>query len=153
VILGGGVAVCLLLSAHRAVIFAIAQLSCLFITPPPVAERSRPFVMSMSVCLSVRISQEQHVQTSPSFNFSVHVVPRSFSTSIRYKLPVLWITAYLHRMARNRRHELQGKYILKMHGLPGEASDRGHSLMSAISLLNVNVQLFRLMQADCTSSS
>jgi len=28
VILGGGVAVCLLLSAHRAVIFAIAQLSC-----------------------------------------------------------------------------------------------------------------------------
>jgi len=29
VILGGGVAVCLLLSAHRAVIFAIAQLSCL----------------------------------------------------------------------------------------------------------------------------
>ena len=29
-ILGGGVAVCLLLSAHRAVIFAIAQLSCLF---------------------------------------------------------------------------------------------------------------------------
>ena len=27
-ILGGGVAVCLLLSAHRAVIFAIAQLSC-----------------------------------------------------------------------------------------------------------------------------
>ena len=27
--LGGGVAVCLLLSAHRAVIFAIAQLSCL----------------------------------------------------------------------------------------------------------------------------
>ena len=30
-ILGGGVAVCLLLSAHRAVIFAIAQLSCLVI--------------------------------------------------------------------------------------------------------------------------
>jgi len=29
VILGGDVAVCLLLSAHRAVIFAIAQLSCL----------------------------------------------------------------------------------------------------------------------------
>jgi len=28
VILGGGVAVCLLLSAHRAVILAIAQLSC-----------------------------------------------------------------------------------------------------------------------------
>ena len=28
VILGGGVAVCLLLSAHRAVIFAISQLSC-----------------------------------------------------------------------------------------------------------------------------
>ena len=28
-ILGGGVAVCLLLSAHCAVIFAIAQLSCL----------------------------------------------------------------------------------------------------------------------------
>jgi len=28
VILDGGVAVCLLLSAHRAVIFAIAQLSC-----------------------------------------------------------------------------------------------------------------------------
>jgi len=28
VTLGGGVAVCLLLSAHRAVIFAIAQLSC-----------------------------------------------------------------------------------------------------------------------------
>jgi len=28
VILGGGVAVCLLLSAHRTVIFAIAQLSC-----------------------------------------------------------------------------------------------------------------------------
>jgi len=27
-ILGGGVAVCLLLSAHRTVIFAIAQLSC-----------------------------------------------------------------------------------------------------------------------------
>jgi len=27
-ILGGGVAVCLLLSTHRAVIFAIAQLSC-----------------------------------------------------------------------------------------------------------------------------
>jgi len=33
VILGGGVAVCLLLSAHRAVIFASAQLSCfLFIS-------------------------------------------------------------------------------------------------------------------------
>jgi len=29
VILGGGVAVCILLSAHRAVIFAIAQLSCI----------------------------------------------------------------------------------------------------------------------------
>jgi len=29
VILGGGVAVCLLLSAHRAIIVAIAQLSCL----------------------------------------------------------------------------------------------------------------------------
>jgi len=29
VILGGGVAVCLLLSAHRAVIFAISQLSCI----------------------------------------------------------------------------------------------------------------------------
>jgi len=28
VILGGGVAVCLLLSAHRAVVVAIAQLSC-----------------------------------------------------------------------------------------------------------------------------
>jgi len=28
VIIGGGVAVCSLLSAHRAVIFAIAQLSC-----------------------------------------------------------------------------------------------------------------------------
>jgi len=28
VILGGGVAVCLLLSAHHTVIFAIAQLSC-----------------------------------------------------------------------------------------------------------------------------
>jgi len=27
-ILGGSVAICLLLSAHRAVIFAIAQLSC-----------------------------------------------------------------------------------------------------------------------------
>jgi len=31
-ILGGGVAVCLLLSAHRAVIFAIAQLSCYYYT-------------------------------------------------------------------------------------------------------------------------
>jgi len=29
VILGGGVAVCLFLSAHRTVIFAISQLSCL----------------------------------------------------------------------------------------------------------------------------
>ena len=35
-ILGGGVAVCLLLSAHRAVIFAIAQLSC-FRQPPQQA--------------------------------------------------------------------------------------------------------------------
>jgi len=29
VILGAGVAICLLLSAHHAVIFAIAQLSCI----------------------------------------------------------------------------------------------------------------------------
>jgi len=33
VILGGGVAVCLLLSVHRAVIFTIAQLSCYIWTP------------------------------------------------------------------------------------------------------------------------
>jgi len=32
-ILGGGVAVCLLLSVHRVVIFAIAQLSCSVISP------------------------------------------------------------------------------------------------------------------------
>ena len=31
-ILGGGVAVCLLLSVHRMVIFAIAQLSCILLS-------------------------------------------------------------------------------------------------------------------------
>jgi len=39
VILGGAVAVCLLSSAHRAVIFAIAQVSCLicaFALPPVI---------------------------------------------------------------------------------------------------------------------
>jgi len=36
VILGGGVAICSLLSAHRAVTFAIAQLSCFTITAKDV---------------------------------------------------------------------------------------------------------------------
>ena len=38
VILGGDVAACLLLSVHRAVIFAIAQLSCLFNHPKVAAD-------------------------------------------------------------------------------------------------------------------
>jgi len=42
VILGGGVAVCILLSAHRAVIFAIAQLSCLFRSDDFATQR-KPF--------------------------------------------------------------------------------------------------------------
>jgi len=43
VILGGGdVAVCLLLSAHRAVIFGIAQLSCYFYNSSSRTEITRP---------------------------------------------------------------------------------------------------------------
>jgi len=42
VILGGGVAVCLLLSAHRAVIFAIAQLSCTSHSTQNRSPRRRP---------------------------------------------------------------------------------------------------------------
>jgi len=40
VILGGGVAVCLLLSAHRAVIFVIAQLSCFVLSAKRLAGTS-----------------------------------------------------------------------------------------------------------------
>jgi len=52
VILGGGVAVCLLLSAHRAVIFAIAQLSCrcsreLFHQLPDQTDRFRDLYSSV----------------------------------------------------------------------------------------------------------
>jgi len=51
-ILGGGLAVCLLLSAHRAVIFAIAQLFC-FITNRVSQEGIAIGSARLSVCASV----------------------------------------------------------------------------------------------------
>jgi len=60
VILGGGVAVCLRLSAHRAVIFAITQLSCnlwavsIVVTAPHYTSVVSAVIVCLSVCLSVR---------------------------------------------------------------------------------------------------
>jgi len=61
VILGGGVAVCFLLSSHRAVIFAIAQLSCNFIGRACVrasvaTPAQRPAGFAVEAALVVRTS-------------------------------------------------------------------------------------------------
>jgi len=51
VILGGGVAVCLLLSAHRAVVFAITQLYCI------TTRRFASTVYAVVMCVCVRVCQ------------------------------------------------------------------------------------------------
>jgi len=58
VILGEGLAVCLLLSAHRAVIFAIGQLSCIHL--------ASPFVLLQRVKLGTSNLAQAFDITSPS---------------------------------------------------------------------------------------
>jgi len=53
----------------------------------------------LSVCLSARLYQESHIQTS-NFLYITMVVARSLTGSV---LPVLWMQSCLHTMARDRR--------------------------------------------------
>ena len=56
-------------------------------------------MMTMSVCLCAIISQEIHVRSSPNFlRMLAMAMARSSSgdVAIRYVLPVLWMTSYLH---------------------------------------------------------
>jgi len=58
----------------------------------------RSIEIGMFVCLSARISQKQHVQTSRNFLDSLSVVVAWFSSddsTISYVLPVLWMTSCL----------------------------------------------------------
>jgi len=67
-----------------------------FVTLPPVGVQS--IAMSVSVCLSARISQKQDVQTSRNFLYVLPVaVTRSSAddSALCYVLPVLWITSHI----------------------------------------------------------
>jgi len=73
----------------------------IFVTPPPIGERS--IVMSMyvcvsaCVCLSAIISSELHVRSSPKFScmlpIAVHARSSSGGVVIRYVLSILWMTS------------------------------------------------------------
>ena len=55
--------------------------------------------LSVCVCLSAIISSELHVRSSPNFLCMLPMaVARSSSSdaAMRYVLPVLWMTSYLH---------------------------------------------------------
>jgi len=87
VIVGGGVAVCLLLSAHRAVSFAFARLSCFVFAQSTLASSSYHFVYlnslecynhfhiiicSVGLCQSVCLSVLEHISltTCPIFIYT-----------------------------------------------------------------------------------
>jgi len=59
------------------------------VTSPPGGVRS--IVMSMSVCLSARITRKPRDRTSPIFVRVAYV-----GVEIRYVLPVLWVTSRFH---------------------------------------------------------
>ena len=67
------------------------------ITSPPREMRS--IVMSITVCLSARLSQKPHDRSSANFSclLSVAVAPScSDGVVVRYVLPVLWMTSCFH---------------------------------------------------------
>jgi len=73
-------------------------------TPPPIGERSRPIVMTVSVCDHYL---RNHMSDLHQIFMQVTYVCGSRSSSggvaIHYALPVLWMTSWLWIMARNRR--------------------------------------------------
>ena len=69
------------------------------VTPAQIGERS--IVMSVSVCLSVRVSVRDHIFGTTRPIFIKFVVPIAVARSssggvlICYVVPVLWMTSYL----------------------------------------------------------
>jgi len=114
-------------------------------------------MMCLSVCLSARMSQKQHVRTSPHF---LRMLPMAIaqsspsSVAVYYAFPVLWMTLYnrfyggvtlppLHRSIvaygltlllhvigcfRRRRAPCKTRQVLRTKGC------RGRSLRSAVAL-------------------
>jgi len=80
VILGGGVAVCSLLSAHRAVIFAIAQLSCFFLR---IVQHDRNHILVTIVNASWRAILRETEDVSPITNNALRCVSATASLSCK----------------------------------------------------------------------
>jgi len=79
----------------------ILQLLQIITSPPGNGAKYCDQRVYMSVCLSARISEKPHLQTSRHFLYALTVaVGRSSSddSAICYILPVLWMTSFFHIM-------------------------------------------------------